>query len=85
MALNGVLDTKELSIRLYEARTAAGMRMIDLQRETGIDAGQLSRYECEVKEPSLRSIMRIADALHVDLEYLCGLQDMPRRADSIEC
>ena len=79
-----MLDSKEFGMRVLEARTAQGISQIDLTKIALVSELTVIHVGKGKVLPTLVNAIAIAEALHVDLEWLCGLQDMPRRADSIE-
>lgn len=79
-----MLDLKEFGMRMVEGRKTMRMTQEALGELIGMSAGGVSAIECAVNMPDLELAVTIADALRVDLEWLCGYQDMMRRADSME-
>lgn len=58
--------------RLREALTDAGMKQIDLVRETGLDRGAVSSYLSGKYEPKQKAIYKMAAALSVSEAWLMG-------------
>jgi transcriptional regulator with XRE-family HTH domain len=58
--------------RLREALTDAGMKQIDLVRETGLDRGAVSSYLSGKYEPKQKAIYKMAAALGVSEAWLMG-------------
>lgn len=54
---------------LTAAREAKGLSKRRLGRETGIDESQLRQYEHARKEPSARTLLRLASHLGQSLEW----------------
>ena len=79
-----MLEAKEFGMRVLEARTAQGISQIDLTKIALISELTVIHVEKGKVLPTLVNAIAIAEALHVDLEWLCGLQDVMRRADSME-
>lgn len=79
-----MLDVNEFAMRMREARTMMNMTLQKLAASINYSQTHVEHVAGAQYPPSLEMAMAIAEALHVDLEWLCGLQDMPRRADSIE-
>jgi transcriptional regulator with XRE-family HTH domain len=50
---------------LRAARRGAGISQDDLARESGVDRTAISTYERGRREPNLRTIVRLADALGI--------------------
>ena len=79
-----MLEAKEFGMRVLEARTAQGISQIDLTKIALVSELTVIHVEKGKVLPTLVNAIAIAEALHVDLEWLCGLQDVMRRADSME-
>ena len=47
----------------------------------GISKSSINMYERGEREPSLETLEAIADYFNVDMDYLLGRQDIPRRID----
>ena len=62
--------------RLREAMQAAGLKQVDLVRETGIERGAISRYLAGKYEPKQAAINKLAVALNVSEMWLWGY-DVP--------
>lgn len=67
------------AIRLKEARTKAGIKQTELARIVHVTPVTISSYERADtegstigKNPSLENALKIARALHVSLDWLCG-------------
>jgi transcriptional regulator with XRE-family HTH domain len=58
--------------RFKLARLAKGLRQIDVARAAGIGEGYVSRIETGRAEPGPDLVRRIAQALHIEPEYLAG-------------
>lgn len=61
-----------LATRLRAARTEAGLSQRALARTTGIPQQVISRYEAADHAPRIDSLVRLADALDVSLDWLTG-------------
>lgn len=79
-----MLEAKEFGMRVLEARTAQGISQIDLTKIALVSELTVIHVEKGKVLPTLVNAIAIAEALHVDLEWLCGLQDVMRRADSMD-
>lgn len=58
--------------RLREQRLTKGWRQIDLQEYSGVYWSLIGSYEQGVKEPAVRNLIRLADALGTSIDYLVG-------------
>ncbi|MEW6252325.1 MAG: helix-turn-helix transcriptional regulator [Planctomycetota bacterium] len=56
--------------RLVEARKARGMTQVQLARRLGLPQSQISRIERNPDHTTVRTLKRIAAALHVDVGQL---------------
>ena len=63
---------KLLAVRLREVREKRGYKQVDLARRTGIPPSAVSQFETGRREPSLRTVSKLADALGVTVDFLCG-------------
>jgi transcriptional regulator with XRE-family HTH domain len=62
--------------RIIVARKRKGWRQVELSRESGVPYRTLNRYELgEIQSPSVRELMKIADACEVTLDFLTGRTD----------
>jgi len=73
------MDMKAFGARLREQRMQAGISQDALTRQTGIIQRDLSRLE-RGEKPALwaDTLLRLAEALQVSVDYLLGLSDDPR-------
>ncbi len=67
--------------RLRKVRKARGFTQEKVAKELGYDQKTYSNYERN-RIPSLEDVIKIADILNCDVEYLCGLQGDYFRRDS---
>ena len=74
--------------RLREARTAAKITQAELSKKAGVTAATISAYESydgsKGKNPSLDNALKLAVALNVSLDWLCGFSVKTDRAPIIE-
>ena len=70
------MNTTIFAQRLKEARTAAKLTQSELCKISGVTAATISAYESAVgnkgKNPSLDNALKLAQALNVSLDWLCG-------------
>lgn len=71
------MDKVSTSERLREAMREAGMKQVDLIRETGLDRGAISSYLSGKYEPKQNAINKMAIALNVSEMWLWGY-DVPK-------
>lgn len=71
------MDNNIFSKRLKEAREKAGLKQSELAKKSGVTSATISAYENsdgnKGKNPSLDNAMKLANALGVSLDWLCGL------------
>lgn len=74
--------------RLREVRTAAKLTQADLSKKAGVTAATISAYESadgsKGKNPSLDNALKLAAALNVSLDWLCGFTVRTEKAPIIE-
>lgn len=64
-------ESKIFAIRMIEARAIKEISQAELSRITGIAPATLSSYE-HGKSPTINKALKIANALEVSLDWLCG-------------
>ena len=74
-----------LSTRLRELRNSAGLSQQALADKTSISKSSINMYERGDREPGLETIEMFADYFNVDLDYLLGKSDIPRKSFINEC
>jgi transcriptional regulator with XRE-family HTH domain len=71
--------------RLYRTRSDKKITAADIRKLTGIAPGILSQYEMNRQMPGFKSLVALAEAIDVSLDYLCGFSDvrepLPRMLD----
>ena len=65
---------------LLPARTSRGLTLRQLAERTGLHPSVLSRIETGKREVTLREAVRLAQALHVSLEWIVTGKKMPGSA-----
>lgn len=74
--------------RLREARTAAKLTQAQLSMEAGVTAATISAYESadgnKGKNPSLENALKLAQALNVSLDWLCGFSVRTEKAPIVD-
>ena len=66
---------KGLSDRLKDLRIEHKYTQSIVEELTGLDRTTISAYELGVREPSVDSLIKLADIYHVSLDYLCGREN----------
>lgn len=62
--------TYSLAVQVIELRERRGLTQEDLARLTGIDQGDISRFERGASNPTERTLLRIGDALGAELRFV---------------
>ena len=62
----------EISAALLSARKASGLTQKELAAKSGVDEAAISHYENARREPTIKNLHAIADALGVSLDSLTG-------------
>ena len=63
--------------RIRELRKEAGITQEQLSKSLGVNRATLSRYESGEIDPPSSQLQRIADVLHVSVDYLLGYVSDP--------
>lgn len=63
---------KQFSMRLKSLREKEGKSSIVLSQLCGLSGGAIWKYENEDVDPSVKSLIAIADYFHVSTDYLLG-------------
>jgi transcriptional regulator with XRE-family HTH domain len=56
----------------------------ELAKKAGLPPSSISHFECGRRKPSLRNLVRLADALEMSADFLLGRQETPGRAVEVE-
>ncbi len=71
-----------LGQRVRERRKAAGMSQAQFARRLGLESeSSIYKLESGRSQPSLLLLIRIANVLHVSIDYLLGIVDSPATRD----
>lgn len=70
------MSTPVFAERLKVARIKAGLNQSDLAQQLGVGQNAISNYE-RGSTPKLETAVRIAEILHVSLDWLLGLEVSP--------
>lgn len=77
------MNTIIFAQRLREARSLSGTTQAKLSEKSGVTPATISAYENsngeKGKNPSLDNAVKLADALNVSLDWLCGLSSTNKR------
>lgn len=72
---SGRTKVNEFSSRLREVRKDTGMSQGEVASEIGVTKSAYANYEQGIREPSLKVLKAICDALDVSCDYLLGRDD----------
>lgn len=64
--------------RLLHLRKEAGFNQQDMAKDLGIVFRSYRRYECGESEPTLSTLVKLADYFGVSLDYLAGRTEDPK-------
>ena len=64
--------------RLRQIREGKGFSQRELGRLCGLGANQINRYESGTSEPTVQTLITIANQLNASTDYLLGLTDDPQ-------
>lgn len=57
---------------IRKERERQGMTQMDLALTTGLKTSAISHFECGRRLPTIYNLIKVADALCVSLDFLCG-------------
>ena len=63
--------------RLKKLRVQKKKTQLNVQLETGIDQGLLSKYESEKRVPPTETLIILANYYNVSMDYIMGRTDNP--------
>ena len=66
--------SNEIGNRIREARVQAGLKQKELAEKIGVSESRVSQYEKGSQNPRIGTLLKIADALEISVQYLCGDQ-----------
>lgn len=66
-------------LRLKELRIQHKKTQKELAAFLGIDRTTYTKYETGASEPALETLGRLSQYYHVDIDYLIGLSDSPKK------
>lgn len=67
-----------LAARLRSARTEAGLSQAQLAEAAGVTQAHVSQWESGRRTPHIDSLVKLADALDVSLDWLAGRTTTPQ-------
>jgi transcriptional regulator with XRE-family HTH domain len=74
-------EIMDLRIRLKEVRENQGLTQLALAKAIEESQSTLASWENGKAMPRANTLIRLADFLHVSLDYLCGRSNMPEIID----
>lgn len=66
----------ELGARIKELRVGKGLSQQELAEKLGVMQHTVSKYENNVKRPSLEVLVSLADILDTTTDYLLGIEEI---------
>jgi transcriptional regulator with XRE-family HTH domain len=73
-----------LGLRLRHARELSGYSQLEVEKITGINNANISKYELDQTSPGLETLKKLADTYGVSLDWIFGITDKPDRIISKE-
>lgn len=67
--------SEQFALRLRELREMAGLNRKTLGELIGLSKNIIGQYENGEKEPSVKSLVELADYFHVTVDYLLGREN----------
>ena len=86
-----LLGEEEMTVQLVFAsrlkvlRVSNGYSQTQIAQSLGTVQGVVSKYECGIREPDLKMLVKIADFYHVSLDYLLGRNRTASLLEEEEC
>ena len=77
------MDNKLFARNLRAVLESRGTSQIWLADKAGTTGATISRYLSEKCQPEITIVVRIAKALNVSVDYLCGLSESPVPKESL--
>ena len=65
--INSIKRSDSIGNLIKESRQAKGLRLSDVARRSGLTESAISRYEKGNRVPNYESLMKIMDALDIDI------------------
>jgi len=65
------------AVRLLRLQSQRGIDKRQLMEMTGLSEYAIRKFQTCESNPNMRSLVALAKALNVSLDYLCGLKDQP--------
>lgn len=63
--------------RLYDLRQTAGIKQTDLAQRINLEPVVISKYEKGVTQPTMDTLVKLAEIFSVSVDYLLGVSDIP--------
>ena len=67
-----------LANRIYELREQYNMLQEELACILCVDRSTIAKYECNLREPDLKTLIHIADVFDVSVDYLLGRTNLTK-------
>lgn len=66
------MKTRKIKVgqRIIKARKCLGLHQKDIEKYTGIDQAELSRYENDVTQPGLDNLIKLCKVFKMTIDYL---------------
>jgi transcriptional regulator with XRE-family HTH domain len=77
------MDNERFARTLEELIESRGISQKRLSVDAGTTEATISRYIAGKNQPEIKIVVRIAKALNVSVDYLCGLTDSPTPRENL--
>ena len=81
---NGVEVVKTFSKRLKIAILFSDLSQKELAEKAGVTPASITSYAKGTKNPTMETLVKIADALNISTDWLCGIENKGYRRNSDE-
>lgn len=68
-------ENDNFAVRLMRAQTAAGLTAAGLARQISVHHSTIQQFYNGESEPKLGTLTKLAKALGVSTDYLCGMEE----------
>jgi repressor LexA len=75
----------DFGMRLLQLRKERNIAQKRFAEELGVSNSSINMYEHGVREPNLDMLQKIANYFDVDVDYILGNSDIPKKSDISDC
>lgn len=77
LIMNGTWSLMDFAERLYELRESANLKQVELAQQINLKSSAISKYEKGLTQPSVDTLIKLAEIFSVSIDYLIGVSDIP--------